>query len=121
MTKPRLKPSTQFLAFLVEPEPGFQPSNWQQNPDHYRILEFVGPKYFKGRADAWKFLHNHDQMNCESIQQWAIYLDIDSPIFGLQLTKENPNAIEIQPHNGLKGRIAVLSVFFCVDPGAGKN
>lgn len=79
MSKPRRKPTTNFLAFLVDPAPDFQPTNWQQVPKHYRILEFVGPKHFKGRADAWKFLHNHDQLNQDKIQTWAIYLDLDSP------------------------------------------
>lgn len=87
MTKPRKKPSSKFHAFLVEPEPGFRPTNWQQNPQHYRILEYVGAKHFKGRADAWKFLHNHDQLNLESIKQWAIYLDFDSSFFGAEAEK----------------------------------
>jgi hypothetical protein len=83
MTKPRKKPATQYHAFLVEPMPGFAPNNWQQKPDHYRILEYVGPKHFKGRADAWKFLHNHDAIERGGeITQWAIYLDFESARFG---------------------------------------
>lgn len=75
MTKPRRKPKTTYHAFLVEPAPGFSPSNWQQNPEYYKVLHYVGPKYFKGQADAWKFLHNHEKQNQGSIDVWAIYLD----------------------------------------------
>lgn len=82
MTKPRKKPATNFHAFLVEPHPGFVPKNWRENPKHYRIIEYVGPKHFKGRADAWKFLHNHEAIHQNEVVQWAIYLDFAAPIFG---------------------------------------
>ena len=82
MTKPRSKLPTRFHAFLVEPQPDFKPSNWRQTPEHYRIIEYVGPKHFKGRADAWKFLHNHDAIQQENVCTWAIYLDFASSIFG---------------------------------------
>lgn len=82
MTKPRRKPATQFHAFLVEPMPGFAPTNWRQKPDHYRILEYVGPKHFKGSADSWKFLHNHEALLRGETQRWAIYLDFESAVFG---------------------------------------
>jgi len=82
MTKPRRKPPTQIHAFLVEPMPGFTPTNWRQKPDHYRILDYVGPKHFKGRADAWKFLHNHNAIMRGDFNQWAIYLDFESARFG---------------------------------------
>ncbi|MGI9497352.1 MAG: hypothetical protein ACR2NK_14945 [Mariniblastus sp.] len=75
MTKPRRKPKTTYHAFLVEPAPGFEPSNWQQNPDFYKVVEYLGPKFFKGQADAWKFLHNHEKQNQAAIDTWAIYLD----------------------------------------------
>ena len=81
MTKPRRKPPTQFHAFLVEPQPDFKPSNWRQTPAHYRIVEYVGPKHFKGRADAWKFLHNHEAIHKDNVGTWAIYLDFAAPIF----------------------------------------
>ncbi len=84
MTKPRKKPNAKFHAFLVEPTPGFKPKNWRTNPEHYRILHYVGPKLFKGSVDAWKFLHNHDEMKKEEITQWAIFLDFDASIFQSQ-------------------------------------
>jgi hypothetical protein len=75
MTKPRRKPATQYHAFIVEPMRGFRPRNWQDKPTHYRILEFLGPKRFKGRADAWKFLHNHQAIEQGDLSKWAIYID----------------------------------------------
>ncbi|MDE0934822.1 MAG: hypothetical protein OSA89_02810 [Mariniblastus sp.] len=75
MTKPRRKPKTTYHAFLVKPAPGFVPSNWKQTPDYYKVLQYLGPKHFKGQADAWRFLHNHEKQNHASIDVWAIYLD----------------------------------------------
>lgn len=80
MTKPRRKPKTRFHMFMVEPYPGFHPTNWQQTPKHYRILKYVGPEQFRGSADAWKFLHNHGALRSSNTNQWAIYLDLDLPI-----------------------------------------
>jgi len=79
MTKPRRKLKTRFHTFIVEPNPGFQPTNWQQTPKHYRILRYVGPEQFRGSADAWKFLHNHGALRCGNTTQWAIYLDFELP------------------------------------------
>lgn len=84
MTKPRRKPKTTYHAFLVEPTIEFAPSNWQQNPDFYKVIKYLGPKYFQGQADAWKFLHNHEKQksarqNQGSIDTWAIYLDDPNP------------------------------------------
>jgi hypothetical protein len=75
MTFPRRKPTTSFHAFLVEPMPGFKPTNWQDKPQHYRIVEYLGPKRFKGRADAWRFLHNHEAIDSGNVGTWAIYVD----------------------------------------------
>ena len=75
MTKLRRRPPTRFLTFIVEPAPGFEPKNWRQTPDHYRILECVGPMYFLGSADAWKFLHNHEALRQQSTNRWALFLD----------------------------------------------
>ena len=105
MTKPRRKPKTTYHAFLVEPAPGFAPSNWQQNPDYYKVIEYLGPKFFKGQADAWKFLHNHEKQNQGSIKTWAIYLDDFDPQTSqatpslsnqalLALTRNNLNAAQ---------------------------
>lgn len=99
MTKPRGKPKFGFHAFLVEPKPGFRPTNWRQNPEHYRIIQYVGPKQFKGSADAWKFLHNHDQMNLDSIKQWAIYLDFESPVFESESAEEKSQVVTIRRAN----------------------
>lgn len=81
MTKPKRKPLSQFHTFLVQPEPGFEPTNWRQNPSHYRIVEYVGPQMLKGSADAWKFLHNHEAIEKGETRHWAIYLDFDQSIF----------------------------------------
>ena len=101
MTKLRRKPSSKFHAFLVEPKPGFRPTNWRQNPEHYRIVEYVGPKMFKGSVDAWKFLHNHDEMAKESISQWAIYLDFDVSIFANQTPAKNAPVMSFQQRQSL--------------------
>ena len=81
MTKPRKKPRTKFHAFLVEPQPGFNPTNWQQTPEHYRILEYTGPINFLGRADAWRFMHNHDAIQSGQTGKWAMYLDFEKAMF----------------------------------------
>lgn len=85
MIKPGKKPVQLFYALLVEPHPGFEPTNWQQTPVHYRIIKHVGTKLFKGSVDAWKFLHNHDVMNNGTMKNghpaiWAIYHDPRSPM-----------------------------------------
>ncbi|MFK7768309.1 MAG: hypothetical protein AB8B55_13880 [Mariniblastus sp.] len=85
MTKLRRKPSTKFHAFIVEPTPDFEPTNWRQTPTHYRIVRYLGPKEFKGSADAWKFMHNHEALHEERsgkhMNEWALYLDFETPIF----------------------------------------
>ena len=81
MTNFRRKPATQFHAFIVEPKPGFKPTNWRQTPTHYRIVRYLGPKEFQGSADTWKFLHNHEAIQAEQVNEWALYLDFDSAIF----------------------------------------
>ena len=75
MTKPRRKPATGYHAFLVEPMPGFSPTNWQDKPHHYRIVEYAGPKQFKGQVDAWRFLFNHKALANDDTRLWAIYVD----------------------------------------------
>ena len=81
MTNFRRKPTTQFHAFIVEPTVGFKPTNWRQTPTHYRVVGYLGPKEFRGSADAWKFLHNHEAMKEEQIGEWALYLDFDKSNF----------------------------------------
>lgn len=80
MTKLRRKPNTRFHAFVVEPSPGFEPTNWQQTPEHYRIVNYVGPKDFRGAADAWKFLFNHNALRSSQQTRWAICLDFEMPV-----------------------------------------
>ena len=75
MTKPRRKPANCYHAFLVKPSPGFKPTNWRDKPQHYRIVEYVGPKQFRGQVDAWRFLHNHDALTNGETDLWAIYVD----------------------------------------------
>lgn len=81
MTKFRRKPATRFHAFLVQPNPEFEPRNWQQTPRHYRIVQYVGVKQFLGGADSWKFVHNHAAMESGDVSTWAIYLDFETPMF----------------------------------------
>jgi hypothetical protein len=75
MTKLRKKPATQYHALLVEPTPDFSPTNWQDKPANYRIVEYLGPKQYRGRADAWRFMHNHEALENGQIETWAIYVD----------------------------------------------
>ena len=90
------KTNSRFHAFVVEPSPGFKPKNWRQNPQHYRIVSYVGPKEFRGSADAWKFLYNHEALERGDQTRWAICLDFDKPILdqisrrGLGDTQSNP-------------------------------
>ena len=75
MTKPRRKPANCYHAFLVEPMPGFRPTNWQDKPQHYRIIEYIGPKQFKGQVDAFRFLHNHNALAKRDTGVWAMYVE----------------------------------------------
>ena len=75
MTKLRPRPAAGYHAFLVQPLAGFEPKNWQDKPKHYRILEYVGSKLFLGRADAWRFLHNHQALEKGNFEAWAIYVE----------------------------------------------
>jgi hypothetical protein len=59
----------------VEPEPGFEPKNWRDKPKSYRVIEYVGPKRFRGNADAWRFLHNQRQLQSNKLDAWAILLN----------------------------------------------
>ena len=108
MTKPRRKPSSRFHAFIVEPSPDFQPSNWQQTPRHYRIVEYVGPKGLRGPADAWKFLHNHDALHRGDQKRWAICLDFQVPIVD-QLNSEDPVKNRLMAHQLKSGQIETES------------
>ena len=73
MTKPRRKRPDSYHAFLVEPGPDFEPTNWQDKPRQYRILQYLGEKRFRGRADAWRFLHNHQALSIGNTSIWAIH------------------------------------------------
>lgn len=75
MTKFRRKPATGYHAFLVEPTPDFAPTNWQDKPLHYRIIEYAGLKQFKGQVDAWRFLFNHRALADGDTKLWAIYVN----------------------------------------------
>jgi len=48
----------QIVAMVVEPTEEFQPSNWQDTPRAYRIVQLAGNKKHRGDADAWRFLFN---------------------------------------------------------------
>jgi len=85
LTKPRIRPTQRYIALIVKPLPGFNPSSWQDVPQTYRVIEFVGPKQFRGRADAWRFMENkavldewkNEQgiMQKDPIQRWAVVID----------------------------------------------
>ena len=44
MTAIRKRNKTDYHAFLVEPTEDFCPSNWQQKPESYRIIKYLGPR-----------------------------------------------------------------------------
>lgn len=75
MSKPRKKPASLYHALLVEPDEEFNPRNWQDKPRQYRVLEYLGPKRFLGRADAWRFLHNHQALEKGKTNVWAIHVN----------------------------------------------
>ena len=77
MTKPRTK-TKGYLTFVVEPTGDFAPTNWQETPASYRIIEFVGPKRLLGEADSWKFLHNQAALRQNNLARWAIHISIRS-------------------------------------------
>ncbi len=64
----------QFIAMVVEPTGDFQPGNWQDMPQSYRIVELAGSKPHRGDADAWRFLHNREAMKNGKINRWAIWI-----------------------------------------------
>jgi len=85
MTKLTKRPAQHFMAFFVRPTPEFSPTSWRDLPQNYRVIEYVGPKQFRGRADAWRFLQNRamleqfqdhgDSMNSPPIEKWAIIVN----------------------------------------------
>ena len=65
----------QFIAMVVEPIANFRPSNWQDTPQSYRVVEITGNKKHRGEADAWRFLFNRDVLKANgSIQRWGIWV-----------------------------------------------
>lgn len=75
MTKARKRP-TGYMRFLVEPAENFSPTNWQQTPSSYRIIEFAGTVAMLGQADSWKFLHNHAAIRNGGTCNWAIHVPL---------------------------------------------
>ena len=70
----------------MQPSADFNPNSWQDVPKHYRVIEYVGNKQFRGRADAWRFVENKtvlDQLtetDCDNnpnreIKRWAVVID----------------------------------------------
>ena len=67
--------TTQFVAMVVEPTANFHPSNWQDTPQSYRVVEVTGNKKHRGEADAWRFLFNRDALKANgSIRRWGIWV-----------------------------------------------
>ncbi len=64
----------QIVAMVVEPTEEFQPSNWQDTPRAYRIVQLAGNKKHRGDADAWRFLFNRDAMKNGQVNRWAIWV-----------------------------------------------
>lgn len=83
MTKFRKRPTQRFIAFLVQPADDFRPHGWQDVPQNYRVIEYLGPKQFRGRADAWRFITNKTILEefAESdrpqrmLDRWAVVVD----------------------------------------------
>ncbi len=74
MTKLKSRPKTRYHAFIVEPDADFAPKNWQEKPANYRVIEYLGEKEFLGRADAWRFLHNHEAIESRNFKRWAVWV-----------------------------------------------
>jgi len=75
MTAIRKRKSTDYHAFLVKPAEDFCPDNWQQKPDSYQIIEYLGPRNRLGSVDAWRFMHNHTAIEQGTASDgWAIYV-----------------------------------------------
>jgi hypothetical protein len=75
MTAIRKRPENSYHAFLVKPSEDFCPSNWQQKPEAYQIIEYLGPRNRLGSVDAWRFMHNHQAISQGTATDgWAIYV-----------------------------------------------
>jgi len=85
LSRLRKRPAQRFIAFFVKPLPGFSPTSWQDVPKNYRVIDYVGPKQFRGRADAWRFMKNKsvldDAKNANGptdkkiIERWAVVIE----------------------------------------------
>ena len=83
MTKFRKRPTQRFIALLVQPADDFVPHGWQDIPKNYRVIEYVGPKQFRGRADAWRFVENKTILDDfadgnrtnRKIDRWAVVVE----------------------------------------------
>ena len=75
MTAIRKRTDTNYHAFLVKPAEDFSPINWQQKPESYQIIEYLGPRNRLGSVDAWRFMHNHTAIEQGTTSDgWAIYV-----------------------------------------------
>lgn len=85
MTKFRNRPAQKYIAIVVKPASDFRPTNWRDTPRNYEVLELVGPKDFRGRADAWRFVENKAELDRrksaslnpirDAVERWAIVVD----------------------------------------------
>jgi hypothetical protein len=59
---------------LVRPVGEFNAKNWQDQPKRFAIVQEVSKTPSRGKADAWRFLFNHQALSSGSVQVWAIWL-----------------------------------------------
>ena len=62
-----------YRLFVVKPTAGFTPQDWRQRPDRFTIVKRLETTNRVGKADALKWLHNHDKLN-GPIDVWVVSL-----------------------------------------------
>ena len=72
MTSLRRRPKMAYHTLIVKPCDGFNPRDWREKPESYSVLSYEGPEQLRGRADAWRFMFNQEQLNQGQPKQWAI-------------------------------------------------
>lgn len=98
MTRFRSRPPAEYLMLIVVPEPGFQPTNWQQTPRQYRVVRCAGAALLRGQADAWKFLFNQRQLRNGNPQSWALVVPLeDAGRISRQGTHPEPGVAHSKP------------------------
>jgi hypothetical protein len=73
MTSLQTRTPTNYRCYLVEvTEPNWNPDSWQTKPRRMKIIRRIADTPFRGRADAWKFLHNMAALANGTSRTWLM-------------------------------------------------